>query len=173
MLNFSELYHIELLYKDYYDDIYGYILMINYNHSETEDIVQNTFIKAMKSLNQFRGDSNIKTWLFTIARNECIRYPKSKALLLNEQVITTVHSLCIEDNYCNKEMTTYILNYISTCDEPIKSLFALRLQGRTFVEIGKILEKSDVWCRVTYMRRKNELLTKLEILFDYPNTNSY
>ena len=122
----------------------------------------------MKGLGNFRGDSNIRTWLFTIARNECIRYPKSKTILLNDQVTTNIHSLCIEDSYCNKEMTTYIMNYISACDEPIKSLFALRLQGRTFVEIGAILEKSDVWCRVTYMRRKNELLTKLETLFEYP-----
>ena len=163
-------YSIELLYQEYYDDIYHYVLMMHYNHDDIEDIVQNTFIKAIKGIGHFRGDSNVKTWLFTIARNECIRYPKSKHVPINDQIAATIYIQGMEDNYCNKEITTYISEYIVNCQEPIKSLLALRLEGRTFVEIGHILQKSDVWCRVTFMRKKNELITNVQTLFDYSIT---
>lgn len=66
------------LYNEYYRELYNYIYMITLNIYDSEDIVQYTFFKALKGLKKFRGDSNIKTWLFQIARNECANYYRKK-----------------------------------------------------------------------------------------------
>ena len=48
------------------------------NKYDTEDILHNTFIKVMKGIKSFKGQSTIKTWLFSIAHNECINYFSQK-----------------------------------------------------------------------------------------------
>ena len=69
----------------------------------------------------------------------------------------------IDEAVCNKEAADMIFKYMNCCDEPKRSLLALRLIGeKSFVEIGEILGKSDTWCRVTFMRAKNEIISKLE-----------
>jgi RNA polymerase sigma-70 factor, ECF subfamily len=47
----------------------SYILRITASIEDTEDIVQDTFIKAIQKIDTFRGDSSVKTWIFTIASN--------------------------------------------------------------------------------------------------------
>jgi RNA polymerase sigma-70 factor (ECF subfamily) len=48
------------------------------DHDDTDDILQNTFIKAFKALDNFREDSKIYTWLYKIATNECITFLNNK-----------------------------------------------------------------------------------------------
>jgi RNA polymerase sigma-70 factor, ECF subfamily len=47
----------------------SYILRITASVEDTEDIVQDSFIKASEKIDTFRGDSSVKTWIFTIASN--------------------------------------------------------------------------------------------------------
>lgn len=157
-------YDIETLYRLYYNIVYRYVLLINFNKSEAEDIVQNTFLKAMSGLKNFRGDSNIKTWLLTIARNESIRYSaKQTSCSPFDELAEFASSVSIEDIVCSKETTLFILSYIRECKEPKKSLLTLHLlYEMSFVEIGTILNKSDTWCRVTFMRAKNDMIKRLE-----------
>lgn len=63
-----------------------------------------------------------------------------------------------------KEEVKKIINYIQIQKEPIKSLIILRLMDeRPFEEIGKILNKSVVWCRVTFFRNKKKIMDILEM----------
>jgi RNA polymerase sigma-70 factor (ECF subfamily) len=59
---------IESLFLDYADDVYSYIAFLTHS-TDVEDLVQETFLKALQGLPQFRGTANVKTWLFSIARN--------------------------------------------------------------------------------------------------------
>lgn len=164
-MNFQQNYDIESIYRAYYQDVYRYVLFLNYNPSVVEDIVQNTFLKAMTGIAGFRGDSQIKTWLLSIARNESIRYSqKEKYNYSLDEVPEPVSMSGIAESYCNKETVSYILEYIKKCPEPKKSLLILRIMDElSFVEIGKILGKTDTWCRVTFLRLKNELLKDCEV----------
>jgi RNA polymerase sigma-70 factor (ECF subfamily) len=51
------------------DGLYGYAMMLARNHAEAEDLVQETYFRAMQSMHRLRPDSNLKGWLFTILRN--------------------------------------------------------------------------------------------------------
>lgn len=51
------------------DGLYGYAMVLTRNHDEAEDLVQETYCRAMQSMNRLRPDSNLKGWLFAILRN--------------------------------------------------------------------------------------------------------
>ncbi len=157
---------VELLYRQYYGDVYRYISLIHSIPSDVEDIVQNTFLKAMRGIAGFRGYSGIRTWLFAIARNESMNYSKKRAGdVPTDNRMDFSRSISIDEAVCKKETVDLILKYMNCCDEPKRSLLALRLIGeKSFVEIGEILGKSDTWCRVTFMRAKNEIISKSEEL---------
>jgi RNA polymerase sigma-70 factor (ECF subfamily) len=54
---------------EYLDGLYGYAMVLTRNHAEAEDLVQETYVRALPTMNQLRSESNIKGWLFTILRN--------------------------------------------------------------------------------------------------------
>jgi RNA polymerase sigma-70 factor (ECF subfamily) len=56
-------------YLDYLDGLYSYALVLTRNQTEAEDLVQETYMRAMQAMRRLRADSNIKGWLFTILRN--------------------------------------------------------------------------------------------------------
>ena len=55
--------------RTYKQDVYGYLLSLTRDPSLAEDLLSETFLKAIQSLPKFRGDSTSKTWLLGIARN--------------------------------------------------------------------------------------------------------
>ena len=58
----------------YSQQIYWHIRRMVLSHDDTNDLVQNTFIKAWTSIDNFRGDSKISTWLYRIAINETLNF---------------------------------------------------------------------------------------------------
>src|SRR5215472_15332129 len=49
--------------------LYSYALVLTRNHSEAEDLVQETYARALSAVSRLRPESNLKSWLFTILRN--------------------------------------------------------------------------------------------------------
>lgn len=66
---------IEQWFSEYSDDIYHYLVYFTGNR-EVEDLVQDVFVKAMRSFNQYTGQSTPKTWLISIARNTAIDFQR-------------------------------------------------------------------------------------------------
>lgn len=71
---------------EFIDGLYGYALVLTRNHAEAEDLVQETYVRALPAQDRLRAGSNIKGWLFTILRN----------LWLNEQRSRRVTSRVLE-----------------------------------------------------------------------------
>ena len=71
---------IEELYKQYIRDIYRYLVSMNHNGSLSEDLLSETYINAMNSIGNFKKESEIKTWLFSIARYTWFGYYIMKSL---------------------------------------------------------------------------------------------
>jgi RNA polymerase sigma-70 factor (ECF subfamily) len=71
-------YAFNLLMRKYQQRIYWHIRRIVIDHEDANDVVQNVFMKVWKSLEQFRQDSQLYTWLYRIATNESITFLKQK-----------------------------------------------------------------------------------------------
>jgi RNA polymerase sigma factor (sigma-70 family) len=71
-------YVFNLLVRQYQQRLYWHIRRMVIDHDDSDDILQNVFIKAFHALPKFRGDSKIYTWLYKIAANECITFLNKK-----------------------------------------------------------------------------------------------
>ena len=61
---------VEVLYRQYSQAVYGYLLSMCRDRHAAEDILQSTFLQVIRGIAGFRGEGSVKTWIFTIARNE-------------------------------------------------------------------------------------------------------
>ena len=68
----------KILLDTYQRRVYGIIRKMVIIHEDADDILQNTFIKALKHIDRFKGDSSLFTWLYRIATNESLNYLEKK-----------------------------------------------------------------------------------------------
>ena len=59
---------------EYLDSLYSYAMILTHNHAEAEDLVQETYVRAIPAMNRLRSESNIKGWLFKILRNTWLNH---------------------------------------------------------------------------------------------------
>ncbi|MGO4904335.1 RNA polymerase sigma factor [Flavobacterium sp. W20_MBD1_R3] len=67
------------LLQDYQRPLYNHIRNIVINHDDTDDVLQNTFIKIFQNLKNFKGDSKLFSWMYRIATNEALTFLKQKS----------------------------------------------------------------------------------------------
>ena len=67
------------LLGDYQKPLYNLIRTIVLNHDDTDDVLQNTFVKIFQNLKNFKGDSKLFSWMYRIATNEAITFINNKA----------------------------------------------------------------------------------------------
>ena len=153
---------LERIYKDNFIKVYRYILSISGDEMLAEEITQETFYRAMRSLKDFREDCSVATWLCTIGRNlfydsltrrsrsdsaieEMGRHGRAEAPGGSEE--------SAEQSYMRREKAEEISQVIRDLDDPYGEVLALRLYSElSFGEIGRIFGKSDSWARVVYHR---------------------
>ncbi|MFH6972555.1 RNA polymerase sigma factor [Flavobacterium petrolei] len=67
------------LIADYQRPLYNHIRNIVLNHDDTDDVLQNTFIKVFQNLKNFKGESKLFSWMYRIATNEALTFLKQKS----------------------------------------------------------------------------------------------
>ena len=136
------------------------------NKTDAEDITQETFFKAMKSIGAFKGECDIRVWLCQIAKNTYYTYcKKQKRFVPAEEVEEEIQErpVSIERRFEDKEQALNIHKVLHALEEPYKEVFQLRVFGElSFRDIGEIFGKTESWSRVTFYRAKNKLVKKME-----------
>lgn len=149
---------INRLYDMYAKDIYKFIVSISSNHEVAEDIMQSTFLNAIKSIHTFKGHSSVKTWLFGIAKNEYYAYLRKNPKNLKLEDINDIHY--IQEN---NELHMSIMKKIQELKEPQKQIVILRIiNDMSFKEIGAVVGKSENYCRVNFFREKQKILEAIK-----------
>lgn len=67
-----------ILVDKYESKVFNYVNYLMSNREDAEEIVQDTFVNAYRSLSQFRGDASFSTWLIRIAHNNCLTFFRKK-----------------------------------------------------------------------------------------------
>ena len=157
----------EKIYQIYLHHVYYYILGLSKDKELAEDITSETFLKAIKSIDNFRGNSELRVWLCQIAKNEYFSYlRKNKRIDLKESLddikqVGTDNSF--EKDIISNDQVIKIDNIISSLEEPYNKVFKLRVYGEvSFKTIGKLFNKTDNWACVTYHRARKKLQRELE-----------
>ena len=151
---------LEELFAVYYKDIYHYLYSLSRDASLSEDLAQEVFMEVVKSITSFRGESNIRTWLFSIARNRWYSYLRQK----NRQVETEVLTEFIpefaptpEEQHQNKAMAARIYTLLDLEPERTQKIVLMRLEGFSFYEIGTAVGISENSARVIDFRTKTKI----------------
>lgn len=139
------------IYSLYFQDVYKYILALSRDPTLAEEITQETFFKALKSLDSFQGQCKLYVWLCQIAKNTYRSYLKKHKEPEKEEALTG----SLEEMMLNKESVFQIHQALHKLPEPYKEVFSLRVLGElSFREIGLLFGKTENWARVTYHRAR-------------------
>lgn len=151
----------EAVYKDYFSDVYKYVLSLCQNEAVAEEITQETFFKAMCSIDQFKGNCKLYVWLCQIAKNTYFSYEKKQkrfAVAKHELDDSPSPSHEIEGKLIKTEASLELHILLHALKEPYKEVFTLRVFGElSHAQIGDIFGKNANWARLIYYRAKKQL----------------
>lgn len=149
------------VYDLYFKDVYKYALSLSRDVQVAEEITQETFFKALKKIDTFRGQCRLYVWLCQIAKNTYITYCRKQGRVSPEMEGPSEATL--EDNLLTKEAAFEIHKVLHRLPEPYKEVFSLRVFGELpFVQIGELFGKTESWARVTYHRARLKIKEELK-----------
>ena len=152
------------LFDNYYKDVYVYLYSLCHDASLSKDLTSDVFLEVVRSITTFKRESDIKTWLFSIARHKWYNYLRGKS--------KEVKTLSIHELY-DTSLVKFSTQESSSLEDVIKDLllgeskvtqdvFQMRLDGYSYYEIGMKLGISESSARVVYFRIKNKIRKYLE-----------
>ena len=153
--------NMEQIYKQYFETVNKYLFCLTQNNDISEELTQETFYKAVKKIDTYKGECKISVWLCQIAKNlwydQCRKNKKlvdaKETDLLNVQELNT-----LEEQVILKDEKISLYKKMQHLDEKTREVMYLRITGElSFKEIGIILNKTENWARVTFYRGKNQL----------------
>ncbi|MBS1783118.1 MAG: sigma-70 family RNA polymerase sigma factor [Bacteroidetes bacterium] len=144
----------------------------NYNHEDTQDLMQDTYIDAFKNLSQFEQRSNFKTWLIRIMLNNCYR-KKQKFCFVNEKpndaVNENVTPMFMHQHHDTqkiihtRELGQVIESSLIELPEDYRLVFSLReINGLSVSETASLLDISEANVKVRLNRAKSMLRKQIE-----------
>ncbi len=152
------------IYQSYALTVYKYLLSLCHSEDISEELTQETFYQAIKSIHRFDGSCHISTWLCAIAKNQFLSYQRKHPQMQEIDMSDTVTKSAEEDALAY-ENRVELLRRLHLCDEPYREILYLRIFGNlSFREIGDILGKTENWARVTFYRGKEKLRKEIEQL---------
>ena len=127
--------------------------------------MQDTFVRAFASLDGFRAESSLRTWLFTIARNLCrdrrrtARWRRQQVEIVEDHAVTEHDAL---DSAVAEETEGRLFQAVTRLSPMQREVFTLRVaDGMSYKEIAAVLDTTEGAARVHYhnaMRALKELL---------------
>lgn len=149
------------VYDRYFRDVYKYALSLSRDPDVAEEITQETFFKALKNIDSFRGQCRLYVWLCQIAKNTYLTQLQKQSRASPEVEVPSGESL--EDRLLTRESAFEIHKVLHRLPEPYKEVFSLRVFGELpFSQIGELFGKTESWARVTYHRARMKIKEELQ-----------
>ena len=151
---------MEQIYTQYFETVNKYLFCLTHNNDISEELTQETFYKAVKKINTYKGECKISVWLCQIAKNLWYDYCKKnkKVISVEEELLESYSTDTTEERVILNDEKISLFRKIQKLDEKTREVIYLRITGElSFKEIGIILNKTENWARVTFYRGKNQL----------------
>ena len=152
---------IEKIYEEYFETVNKYLFCLTQNNDISEELTQETFYKAVKKINTYKGECKMSVWLCQIAKNlwydQC-RKNKNNIDIEEMEALCFQDSNTVEEKIILNEEKISIYKKMQNLDDKTREVMYLRITGElSFKEIGVILNKTENWARITFYRGKNKL----------------
>ena len=151
------------LFEKYYIDVYTYLYSLCHDASLSEDLASDVFLEVVKSISTFRGESDIKTWLFSIARHRWFAYLKRKnRQVQTESIYDLSDTAALGATDVFNEVAELIQEILSGETALTRDVVQMRIDGYSYYEIATKHKISENSARVVYFRAKSKIKKHLE-----------
>ncbi|HAX94945.1 MAG TPA: RNA polymerase subunit sigma-70 [Prolixibacteraceae bacterium] len=145
----------QLLVTKYQERLYWHIRKIVLNHDDSDDVLQNTFLKIWRNIDSFREESSLFTWLYRIATNEALTYlnqlKRKSATPMNEVSEYLQQNLEADEYFDGDDIQLKLQNAILTLPEKQRLVFNMRyFDEMPYQEMSEILETSVGALKASY-----------------------
>lgn len=139
----------------YKERLYWHIRNIVKSHDDTDDVLQNTFIKIYKNIHNFKGDSKLYSWMYRIATNESITFINKNAKRLqitNEEVQQlAINNLTSDVYFEGNDIQLKLQKAIATLPEKQQLVFNMKyFEDIKYKDMSEILETSEGALKASY-----------------------
>lgn len=143
------------LIRLYKERLYWHIRNIVKSHDDTDDVLQNTFIKVYKNIDNFKGESQLFSWMYRIATNESITFINKQAKRLqttNEEAqLIAINNLKADEYFEGDDIQFKLQKAIATLPQKQQLVFNMKyFDDLKFKEISEILETSEGALKASY-----------------------
>lgn len=144
-----------VLISEYKERLYWHVRNMVKDHQDTDDILQNTFIKIFNNIDKFKGDSKLFSWMYRIATNEAITFLNKKekrVQLSSEELKKNIIENLESDVYFNgDEIQLKLQKAIASLPDKQQQVFNMKyFQELKYREIAEILETSEGALKASY-----------------------
>ncbi|HUB62313.1 MAG TPA: sigma-70 family RNA polymerase sigma factor [Puia sp.] len=141
--------------KKYQEKLYWHIRRMVVEHEDANDVLQNVFIRVWNGLENFREDSQLYTWLYRIATNECLSYleqQKRKSSASLDEMESGLSNKVIADKYFDPNKLEWKLQLaIQQLPEKQRVVFTLRYYDEMpYEEMSRVLDTSEGALKASY-----------------------
>lgn len=149
-----KLPELEELYRRYRMDLYRYLCFLTHDPVQAEDLLSETFVRIIKRLPTFRGECEVKTWLFGIARNIWLESLRRRHQSVTDDALT--------ETTAARQKLRRVQALLQQKDERTRSVVYLRAQGYSYQEIAQKLQITEASARVVEHRTRAWLKATLQ-----------
>ena len=148
---------MEEIYQQYARTVYRYLFSLIHDPDLAEELTQETFYQAIRSIDHFDESCKLSTWLCAIAKNVLRTHRRKHPPMepIEDQPLQTPSA---EAEAISADARLTLMRKMHNLPDPYREIVYLRALGNlSFREIGELLGKSENWARVTFYRAKEKL----------------
>ena len=143
------------LIRKYQEKLYWHVRRIVVEHEDANDVLQNTFIRVWNALENFREDSQLYTWLYRIATNECLSFLEQKkrksSVSLSDDENSLTGSIKADKDFDPSKIEWKLQLAIQQLPEKQRAVFSLRYYDEMpYSEMSKVLDTSEGALKASY-----------------------
>lgn len=143
----------EEMVKVYSRQLYWQIHYLVQNHEDTDDVLQNTFVKAWRGIDGFKGESALFTWLYRIAYNESLTFLKQRRQMVsidNEDFVEQADFVA-DEYFDGDETQEMLMQAVSTLPAKQRQVFCMKyFEDRKYEEISELVGTSVGALKASY-----------------------
>ena len=133
----------EMLISDYQKPLYFFIRRMLLNHEDTNDVLQDTFVRVFKGIDKFRGESKLGTWMHSIAYREALGHiQRNKRMLKGDwdgHILENVKQLEEDAHYTGDDMQRRLQAMVAALPEKQRAVFIMKYyEEKKYTEIAEI-----------------------------------
>ena len=155
------------LMSQYKERLYWHIRKIVISHDDTDDVLQNTFVKVYRNINKFNAESKLYSWMYRIATNESITFinkrAKENTIDIDEMHLQLVNNLEADVYFDGTAIQLQLQKAIATLPQKQQLVFNMKyFDDMKYKEISEVLETSVGALKASYHHAVKKIETLLK-----------